>query len=87
MRLYYACHDCGRSTFCEGLADVPDPPRCWTCHAIAVLSYITPNPITVIADRLGASVMALENAARREAMVVVVGRHTKFDALPWKPET
>lgn len=83
MRLYYACRDCGRATYCDGLADVPDPPRCWTCHAVAVLAFISPNPILVEADRLGASALALEMAhATHRPVVVVVCSEGDSDPVP-----
>lgn len=63
MRLYYRCTDCDRQTYCDGLAELPDPALCWTCHAVAVLSYVVPNPIMVKADQIGATVRLAEAAA------------------------
>lgn len=71
-RIYYGCCDCGRHTFCEGLAELPDPPRCWTCHAVRVLAYIEPNPIFVVADRLGAALAAVQSASDSGGKVVVL---------------
>ena len=74
MRIYYTCCECGRNTFCDGLTSVPDPPRCWHCHAVAVLELLTPNPIHIVADRLGDAVHTIEAATRAaaEGRVVVI---------------